>query len=152
MLRCNWCPGVFNHIDPATRRHEYHRWFGYICDACQIREQVDREFRACHVWTSGRTQFVYLAHATTTTSYKIGITSDVKQRETNLTNSGPVPVKMLRYLRGSRFLELQLHNFYKANSTHGEWFKFDDIAPVLTHLTHLTSLRSNFETHKLVPV
>lgn len=57
---------------------------------------------------------------------KIGRTSRLKHRMSNLRNSAPVPVKLFAVVFGDPAIEKVLHELFAKSRQHGEWFKLTD--------------------------
>jgi hypothetical protein len=75
--------------------------------------------------------FVYLIKASKTGFFKIGISKDCYQRLKTLQTGSPFELVVIDRLFtiNAPQLEKSLHDYYRAYSIQGEWFKFDfDIA------------------------
>lgn len=57
---------------------------------------------------------------------KIGYTADIYRRVSDLTNMGGSSVELIGVLPGDKDFERTLHRLFKADRTHGEWFKISD--------------------------
>ena len=56
---------------------------------------------------------------------KIGFTSNINKRLSQLQVSSPVKLEVLHLIEGNVSLEKELHVLFKDLRTSGEWFKFD---------------------------
>lgn len=57
---------------------------------------------------------------------KIGVTSQLKVRMSTLRNTSPVPIKLFAVVFGWPGIEEHLHETFRADRMHGEWFKLTD--------------------------
>lgn len=57
---------------------------------------------------------------------KIGQTSKLKSRMTQLRNGAPVPIKLFAVVFGSPKIESFLHERFSKSRKHGEWFEITD--------------------------
>lgn len=73
---------------------------------------------------SGRAGLVYFARSGDL--IKIGFTGDVRSRMFRLQASSPAPVELLATVPGGREIERFLHQMFRENHMHGEWFKPDE--------------------------
>ncbi len=73
--------------------------------------------------------YIYLIHAVGTDRYKIGRTTrdvEIRYKELNSKQS-PYPLKCIGYIEtyNSREVEKSIHDTFKENREHGEWFSFE---------------------------
>ena len=69
---------------------------------------------------------LYLIQATGTTRFKIGITTDLKQRLENLQSSSPLKLRVATFQTHPQasLTEKYLHHKFDKYRIHGEWFDF----------------------------
>lgn len=80
--------------------------------------------------------YIYLIHAIGTSNYKIGKTSQNPQKRlADLQTGNHCKLRLLEQIEVDNMdmAESQMHAEYKRNRFEGEWFAFDDIAPVIAH-------------------
>lgn len=72
--------------------------------------------------------YIYLIHATGTNRYKIGLTTrSVEERFAELNSSqSAYPLELIASAKYSNIVEVEktLHEKYRHNRAHGEWFEF----------------------------
>ena len=53
---------------------------------------------------------------------KIGVTSDINKRLSQLRNTSPVNLQLLKAIEADKDLEQDIHRRFKDDRLHGEWF------------------------------
>lgn len=69
---------------------------------------------------------VYFVLAPDAGMVKIGKTSDLKKRLASLRTMSPVSLDLICVIRYDEYLERRIHDHFKPQRDHGEWFKYDD--------------------------
>lgn len=59
---------------------------------------------------------------------KVGFTSSIGKRFTDLQTASGAPLLLILYFRGDRATERRIHAFLNAARTFGEWFRYEEIA------------------------
>lgn len=72
------------------------------------------------------TSVVYFVTPSRSRRVKIGVTTNLKARLARLQATNHVPLELLLALPGDQVLEGRLHNRFRDDRMHGEWFKFSD--------------------------
>lgn len=70
--------------------------------------------------------FVYFVHAPDAGLVKIGLTANIETRLASLRMGSPVPLVLLKAVRGGRTDEAALHSKWGSIRCHGEWFRATD--------------------------
>lgn len=65
---------------------------------------------------------VYFVQAKNNGLIKIGFTSNLKSRLSDLSSMSPVPLELLAFTEGDCNLERELHSTFANHRSHGEWF------------------------------
>jgi len=74
----------------------------------------------------GGGEVTYLIQNGETCDYKIGITTNIKQRITSIQTSNPCKVGLVHYVESNnRELEKLLHSHFSKNNVHNEWFRLN---------------------------
>lgn len=87
------------------------------------------------------TDLVYVLGSTETRRVKIGHSTDVPKRAADIQRMSPVPLTVLGQFEGGLELEGALHKRFRPFRTHGEWFDFGDLDP-------LVEVTAGVEAHK----
>lgn len=82
--------------------------------------------------------FVYLFHAVGTDRYKIGFSIDPTRRLNAILTDSPFEIVELARAWGTPDDEKLTHRFFKHHRVHREWFRFDEIEPVLGYFSKAT--------------
>lgn len=69
-----------------------------------------------------RDTIVYFVQCQTTKMVKIGFASDPSSRLSNLQTGSPTRLRYVFYSRRPRTQERELHEMFKEDRSHGEWF------------------------------
>ena len=69
---------------------------------------------------------VYFLQAKDNGLIKIGFTSNLKSRLSDLSSMSPVPLELLAFTDGDCNLERELHSTFSNHLSHGEWFHPSD--------------------------
>ncbi|MFE9949318.1 GIY-YIG nuclease family protein [Streptomyces sp. NPDC005531] len=77
-----------------------------------------------------REEVVYVIGTPGSRMVKIGRSTNVQQRLTDIQNMSPVPLELLWTTAGGHYLETRLHWHFSELRSHGEWFQFES-DPVL---------------------
>lgn len=73
-----------------------------------------------------RKVFVYFLSAEEAGVVKIGVTDDLDRRIGSITRMSPLPLELLLAIPGDHKVESQMHERFKAQRLHGEWFSTTD--------------------------
>lgn len=91
---------------------------------------------------------VYVLGSTETRRVKIGHSTNVPMRAVVIQRMSPVPLVVLETFEGGLELENALHKRFRPFRTHGEWFDFGDLDP----LVEIAAGVEAFGTAKLLAV
>ena len=67
--------------------------------------------------------WLYLIEAVGTGLVKVGMTTDIERRFTQLIGENAVELKLVGVMEGNSADERAAHDLLKAHRVHGEWFK-----------------------------
>lgn len=72
-------------------------------------------------------KFIYIIHASNTSTYKIGIAKDVEKRLKGLQTSNPNKLQVVNkfYFDNASKIESDLHEKFKDKRLNGEWFNLN---------------------------
>lgn len=87
--------------------------------------------------------FVYVLHAQDTGLTKIGFSTRVDKRVSEISRMSGASLKMIAKIPAERDLETELHQKYGGFRAHGEWFSLRK-----EHLSELSSHPGNLINHK----
>ena len=80
-----------------------------------------------------KNEIIYVFFNPITNLTKIGITTNLKERLSNLSNSSGVKLEVINYTQlcvdideSARYVEFFLHNIFKQYRGVGEWFNFNN--------------------------
>jgi hypothetical protein len=83
---------------------------------------------------------------------KIGYTSDINNRLSQLQTSNPIRLKVINLIKGDVNLEKELHSRFKELRVNGEWFVYD--AEILNYFSSQDSLmwKHGFTPYERMPI